>query len=124
MTDQTVTFTPNIERYQALMDVIRSQMTSCAFRDDIKVSPEHFEMALEAARHSPSDANAQPWHYVVVADPGVKKTIANYFVEEARKRAKLKMKFPTPTYRGLETALGFYSGRCRLPLRARISGAD
>lgn len=28
-------------------------------------------------------------------------------MDEARKRAKLKMKFPTPNYRGLETAPGF-----------------
>ena len=64
-------------------------------------------MVLEAARHAPSGANAQPWHYIVVTDPAVKKTIADYFVEEQRKRAKMKMKFPTPNYRGLETAPGF-----------------
>jgi nitroreductase len=37
----------------------------------------------------------------------VKRRIADYFVEEQRRRAKLKMKFPTPNYRGLETAPGF-----------------
>jgi 5,6-dimethylbenzimidazole synthase len=107
MNEQTQVFTPQIERYHALMDVIRGRLTSRAFRDDIKVPREHVEMVLEAARHGPSGANAQPWHYIVVTDPAVKKQIANYFVEEARKRAKLKMKFPTPNYRGLETAPGF-----------------
>jgi 5,6-dimethylbenzimidazole synthase len=72
----TETFTPNVERYQVLLDVIRGRMTSRAFRDDIKVPREHIEMVLEAARHSPSGANAQPWHYIVLTDPGVKKTIA------------------------------------------------
>ncbi|MGH7915249.1 MAG: nitroreductase family protein, partial [Candidatus Binataceae bacterium] len=52
-------------------------------------------------------ANAQPWHYIVVTDPSVKQRIADYFVTEATKRAKLKMKFPTPYYRGLATAPGF-----------------
>ena len=67
----------------------------------------HVEMVLEAARHAPSGANAQPWHFIVVSDPDVKRQIADYFVEEQRRRAKLKMKFPTPNYRGLETAPGF-----------------
>ena len=55
----------------------------------------------------PPGANAQPWHFIVVTDPAVKRKIADYFVDEARQRAKLKMKFPTPNYRGLETAPGF-----------------
>ena len=37
----------------------------------------------------------------------MKRKIADYFVDEQRTRAKLKMKFPTPNYRGLETAPGF-----------------
>lgn len=105
--DDATTFTANIDRYQALMDVVRSRMTTRAFRPDIAVPREHIEMVLEAARHAPSGANAQPWHYIVVTDAGVKKQIADYFVAEATKRAKLKMKFPTPNYRGLETAPGF-----------------
>ena len=105
--DDATTFTPNIARYQTLMDVVRSRMTTRAFRPDIAVPREHIEMVLEAARHAPSGANAQPWHYIVVTDAGVKKQIADYFVAEATKRAKLKMKFPTPNYRGLETAPGF-----------------
>jgi len=104
MNEPMVKFAPTVERYEALMDVVRNRLTSRAFRPDIAVPREHIEMVLEAARHAPSGANAQPWHYVVVTRPEVKKQIADYFVEEARKRAKLKMKFPTPNYRGLETA--------------------
>jgi nitroreductase len=94
-------------RYEHLMDVVRNRMTSRQFRPDVPVPREHIEMVLEAARHAPSGANAQPWHYIVVTDPAVKRQIADYFVEEQRRRAKLKMKFPTPNYRGLETAPGF-----------------
>jgi 5,6-dimethylbenzimidazole synthase len=107
MNQPTLAFAPTLERYRALMDVVQSRLTSRAFREDIAVPREHIEMVLDAARHAPSGANAQPWHYIVVTDPAVKKQIADYFVEEARKRAKLKMKFPTPNYRGLETAPGF-----------------
>ena len=106
--DETAgTFTANVARYDALMDVVRGRMTSRAFRSDVAVPRQHIEMVLEAARHAPSGANAQPWHFIVVTDPAVKRRIADYFVDEARQRAKLRMKFPTPNYRGLETAPGF-----------------
>lgn len=105
--DEITKFTPNLARYENLMDVVRNRLTTRAFRPDIAVPREHMEMVLEAARHGPSGANAQPWHYIAVTDPAVKKKIADYFVTEATKRAKLKMKFPTPSYRGLETAPGF-----------------
>lgn len=85
-------------------------MTSRAFRDDIKVPREHIERVLEAARHSPSGANAQPWHYVVVIDPGVK-------IEETRKRAKLKMN-PTPNDHGLEMARGSHDETYAHPIGA------
>jgi 5,6-dimethylbenzimidazole synthase len=101
------TFTPNVARYENLMDVVRGRLTTRAFRPDIAVPRQHIEMVLEAARHAPSGANAQPWHYIVVTDPQVKQQIADYFVAEATKRAKLKMKFPTPNYRGLATAPAF-----------------
>ena len=105
--DDVTKFTPNLARYEALMEVVRNRLTTRAFRPDIPVPREHIEMVLEAARHAPSGANAQPWHYIVVTDPAVKKQIADYFVAEATTRAKMKMKFPTPNYRGLETAPGF-----------------
>ena len=94
------------ERYDALMQVIRNRVTVRAFDPDFEVPKEHFELILEAARHAPSGANAQPWHFICVSDPALKKEIASYFVEEQRRRAKLKMKFPTPDYRGLATAPG------------------
>ncbi|MFY9624190.1 MAG: nitroreductase family protein [Rhodoplanes sp.] len=93
-------------RYDALMDVIRSRMTSRAFDPTSVVPHEHYAMILEAARHSPSGANAQPWHFIVITDQNLKTKIMEYFREEQVRRARLKMKFPTPDYRGLATAPG------------------
>src|SRR5271166_3952186 len=93
MNEPMTSFAPMVARYEAFMDIVRSRLTSRAFRPDIAVPRGHVEMVLEAARHAPSGANAQPWHYIVVAEPAVKKKIADYFVAEATKRAKLKMKF-------------------------------
>jgi nitroreductase len=107
MTDRPEGLVINKGRYEQLMEVVRNRLTSRQFNPKDVIPREHFEMVLEAARHAPSGANAQPWHYIVVTDPGVKRKIADYFVEEQRRRAKLKMKFPTPNYRGLETAPGF-----------------
>jgi 5,6-dimethylbenzimidazole synthase len=95
----------NVERYEAFMQVVRSRMTNRAFAA-YDVPREHFEMILEAARHAPSGANAQPWHYIVVTDPAAKETIGQYFVDEQQRRAKLHMGFPTPNYNGVKTAPG------------------
>lgn len=95
-----------VGRYDAFMDVVRSRMTNRAFDPDYVVPKEHYEMILEAARHAPSGANAQPWHYIVVTDPEMKERLGERFVEEQAARAKLKMRFPTPDYRGMKTAPG------------------
>ena len=95
----------NVARYNALMEVLHHRMTNRAFAP-YDVPREHFEMILEAARHSPSGANAQPWHYIVITDPAMKQKIGQYFVDEQQRRARLKMKFPTPNYNGMKTAPG------------------
>lgn len=94
-------------RYDALMDVVRNRLTTRAFDSSYAMPHEHYEMILEAARHAPSGANAQPWHFIAVTDQGIKNKITEYFREEQVMRAKLKMKFPTPDYRGLASAPGF-----------------
>jgi nitroreductase len=104
---ETVALEPGSrERYDGLMEIVRTRITTRAFRADYVVPREHFELIVDAARHAPSGANAQPWHFIVVEDPDTKKRISDYFVEEQRRRAKLGMKFPTPDYRGMATAPG------------------
>ncbi|MEM7269590.1 MAG: nitroreductase family protein [Pseudomonadota bacterium] len=94
-------------RYDALMQVIKNRITVRKFDPDYVVPDEHFDLILEAARHGPSGANAQPWQFIIVREAETKQQIADYFVAEQRFRAKAKMKFPTPDYRGLATAPGF-----------------
>jgi nitroreductase len=107
MAERNEALVPDPARYQTLLDIARNRWTSRQFRADVAMPPEHVEMILEVARHAPSGANAQPWHFIAVTEPDLKKAIADYFVAEQRRRAKMKMKFPTPNYRGLETAPGF-----------------
>jgi 5,6-dimethylbenzimidazole synthase len=95
-----------VDRYSNLMAVIESRMTNRAFDPDYDVPKEHYEMILEAARHAPSGANTQPWHYIIVRDPGMKEQLGERFMQEQNRRAKLGMKFPTPNYKGMKTAPG------------------
>jgi 5,6-dimethylbenzimidazole synthase len=91
-------------KYDALMEVVRNRLTTRAFDASYVMPKAHYEMILEAARHAPSGANAQPWHFIAVTDQDLKNKITQYFREEQVRRAKLKMKFPTPDYRGLASA--------------------
>lgn len=107
--EQEVDLTPIGERsrYDPLLETMRNRVTVRKFDPDYVVPDAHYELILEAARHAPSGANAQPWQFIIVREPKTKQAIADYFVAEQRFRAKAKMKFPTPDYRGLATAPGF-----------------
>jgi len=70
-----------VDRYAALIEVVRERKTVRAFAP-YAVPREHYEMILEAARHAPSGANAQPWHFVIVTDPAVKERLGEAFVRE------------------------------------------
>jgi 5,6-dimethylbenzimidazole synthase len=95
-----------VERYSTLMDIVRNRMTNREFISDYAVPKEHFEMILEAARHAPSGANSQPWHYIVISNPATREMLTNCFLEEQQHRVRLRMGFPTPNYRGVRTAPG------------------
>ena len=76
------------ERYEALMDVVRNRITTREFDSSTKIPKEHFEMILDAARHSPSGANAQPRHYIVITKQETKDKITEYFVKEQYRRRR------------------------------------
>ncbi|MGH2852037.1 MAG: nitroreductase family protein [Solirubrobacteraceae bacterium] len=94
------------ERYDGFMEVVADRVTTRSFAGDYVVPREHFELIVDAARHAPSGANAQPWHFIVVGQPEIKHRIAEYFVAEQARRARLGMKFPTPNYHGIASAPG------------------
>ena len=91
--------------YSGFLEIVRSRHTSRKFKPEV-IPKEVFEQVIEAGRHACSGANSQPWEYIVVEDPKLKEEIGDYFIQEARARAKLKMGFPTPNYSGMKTAPG------------------
>ncbi len=62
------------ERLQAFYEDINRRRTVREFSDK-PVPRDIIETALLAANTAPSGANLQPWHFVAVSDPAVKKRI-------------------------------------------------
>jgi iodotyrosine deiodinase len=83
MTDSTLIALPNYREYSTeemkrrtleFLTEIRRRRTVREFSDR-HVPREIIEDCLRAAGTAPSGANMQPWHFVVVSDPAVKKKI-------------------------------------------------
>jgi nitroreductase len=63
-----------LERAKAFREEIAQRRSVRAFSDR-PIPPGVIEECLRAAGSSPSGANQQPWHFVVIADPEVKRRI-------------------------------------------------
>lgn len=61
-------------RARAFADEMMRRRTVRDFTDR-PVPREIIEAAIDAARHAPSGANHQPWHFVAVSDPDLKRRI-------------------------------------------------
>ena len=61
------------------MDVFEAIFNRRSVRSyaDTPVEEEKINRCLEAARWAPSASNKQPWHFIVVQDDTVKKTLAD-----------------------------------------------
>lgn len=58
-----------------LLEAIRERRSIRKFAEGETVKEEDIRTILEAARLAPSDANSQPWHFIVVRDSGMIKRI-------------------------------------------------
>ena len=76
-----------------LLRLMSNQGTVRHFKPD-PVSDEHLEKILQAARWAPSGANTQPWDFIIVRDPELKKKIAQIFVYTRQKARKEDKEFP------------------------------
>jgi iodotyrosine deiodinase len=61
-----------LKRSQAFYNQIKTRRTVRDFSDRI-VQIEIIENCIKAAGTSPSGANLQPWHFVVISNPEIKK---------------------------------------------------
>ena len=79
MTLKKLIFTPSLEsemtrRSRSFLDLMIQRRTVRDFSDK-PVPIEIIENAIKTASSAPSGANKQPWHFVIVEDPDVKKEI-------------------------------------------------
>jgi len=72
-----------IERARAFADAAGRRRTVRDFAPD-PVPREVIEECLRAAGSAPSGANLQPWHFVIISDPGTKRQIREAAEEEER----------------------------------------
>lgn len=59
------------------LSLVSTRQSDRAFDPDHPVEKAKIERIVEAARLAPSACNAQPWHLIVVDDPGLKNSIAD-----------------------------------------------
>jgi nitroreductase len=70
-----------------VLKAVKERRSIRAFKSD-EVSPEIVEKLLDAARWAPSAGNIQPWEFIVVRKPEIKRALAEAaldqtFIEEA-----------------------------------------
>lgn len=63
-----------IEKYEVLLDIAKHRRT-CRNFSDRPVDDEQVNMILEVARWAPSGANSQPWSFIVIRDPQIRKQL-------------------------------------------------
>ncbi|MGA0020175.1 MAG: nitroreductase family protein, partial [Steroidobacteraceae bacterium] len=79
----TMTETDRLERVRALEGVI-TQRRSVRHFDSQPVAWEIIESALKIACSAPSGANQQPWRFIAISDPLIKRKIREAAEAEER----------------------------------------
>jgi 5,6-dimethylbenzimidazole synthase len=67
--------------YDLLYDIIRRRSSIRKLKPD-PIPDEHIKRIVEAGRWAMSGANSQPWEYIVVKDPRVKKDLFRCYSED------------------------------------------
>ncbi len=80
----------SIARSESFVEMMRSRRSVRSFSPD-PVPFAAIENAIRAAGTGPSGANQQPWRYVVVQDPGVKRQIREAAEAEERESYEHRM---------------------------------
>ena len=66
--------------YDLLYDIIRRRASVRKLKPD-PIPEEYIQKILEAGRWAMSGANSQPWEYIVVKDPKVKRNSYHHYAQ-------------------------------------------
>lgn len=86
-------------RLQDFLDLLRTRRSVRAFSPE-PVPAELIENAIRCAATAPSGANQQPWHFVAVSDPALKREIRD--AAEAEEKLNYEQRFPQEWLDALE----------------------
>jgi nitroreductase len=75
------------------------------YRKDRDVTDEQVAFILEAARWAPSAGNSQPWEFIVVRDPGLRRSIID--IAKKQLKEKIEMEWVTRRTRRVGSDSGF-----------------
>ena len=67
----------------SFLELVKSRQSDRAYDATRPVEQEKLDYILEAARLAPSACNAQPWKFIVVNDPEIKKQTASAISEKS-----------------------------------------
>src|SRR5207247_2801259 len=70
----------NNKTYDMLLNLVKTRMSVRKFRPD-PIPDDTIEKILEVARWAMSGANSQPWEFIVVTDPEIKKQLRDAYSE-------------------------------------------
>lgn len=68
---------------QDFLTLVKNRQSDRSYDANRPVEPEKLDYILEAARLAPSACNAQPWSFIVVNDPEIKKQTASAISSKA-----------------------------------------
>src|SRR5687768_12375284 len=71
---------PSNPTYDMLLNLVKTRMSVRKFRPD-PIPEDTIDKILEVARWAMSGANSQPWEFVVVTDPEIKKQLRDAYSE-------------------------------------------
>ncbi|MCC6211030.1 MAG: nitroreductase family protein [Burkholderiales bacterium] len=80
--------------YEALMNVVRRRRSVRAFEKGRRVGRDVLEKIVECGRWAPSGANAQPWDFIVVDEPGMKEKVFKVFMRQSQRLIDHAKGFP------------------------------
>lgn len=86
-------------RARSFLEMVRTRRSVRHFSDE-PIPLDVVETAIEAASQAPSGANQQPWRFVLVTDPEVKRRIRA--AAEAEERQNYERRFPEEWLHALE----------------------
>lgn len=94
------------------MDLLEGLMTTRAMRryTDEPISEEEIDTCLRAARQAPSGGNIQPWQFLVVTDPALRRQVGEIYGRAYRRYEPAMVKM-MPAFRSAEDEAAFLRTR-------------